>query len=386
MNRILTRPMFRLGGSTNGIMTGLDTPKRGLVNEPGSYSVDEDKISDDENKILGQYLSEANLAKKLTDKIYPKQGTDLNQFLINFGLDLMSRSPQGGFLSTAASAAKAPTQQLYQDIASQKASRRDLETGLFGTLVKARTDLADANQFFAKEKNALNAKEQLDFLNKAINDYNEEKIDEQELFVKAKEVEFIAGIYGIKVGDLPLYTGDGAKSTLDDIEQDLIRDNSSLNEPQNRSLLTREMEKEFNRRKARATIEALTGLSIELKKQLEQEDQEDQEGEAFEEKAEGGRIGYQNAGPVMPSAMPSNMPAPGIMSKAPENMDQGSTEPGISYDELRARLPSEITDDIVRLISESPQALEDFATIQSQQDVNNFNTKYGVNLTLPPEA
>jgi hypothetical protein len=48
-----------------------------------------------------------------------------------------------------------------------------------------------------------------------------------------------------------------AKSTLDDIEQDLIREDSSLNEPQNRSLLTREMEKEFNRRKARATIEAL---------------------------------------------------------------------------------------------------------------------------------
>jgi hypothetical protein len=384
MNRILKRPMFRLGGSTNGIMTGLDTPKRGLVNEPGSYSVDEDKISDDENKILGQYLSEANLAKKLTDKIYPKQGTDLNQFLINFGLDLMSRSPQGGFLSTAASAAKAPTQQLYQDIAAQKAGRRDLETGLFGTLVKARTDLADANQFFAKEKNALNAKEQLDFLNKAINDYKEEKIDEQELFVKAKEVEFIAGIYGIKVGDLPLYTGDGAKSTLDDIEQDLIRDNSSLNEPQNRSLLTREMEKEFNRRKARATIEALTGLSVELRKQLEE--QEDQEDEEPEEKAAGGRIGYQNAGPVMPSAMPSNMPAPGIMSQAPESMDQGPTEPSISYDELRARLPSEITDDIVRLISESPQALEDFATIQTQQDVNNFNTKYGVNLTLPPEA
>jgi hypothetical protein len=126
-------------------------------------------------------------------------------------------------------------------------------------------------------------------------------------------------------------------------------------------------------------------LSIELRKQLEQEDQEDQE-VIPEEKAEGGRIGYQNAGPVMPSAIPSNMPAPGIMSQTPESMDQGSTEPGISYDELRARLPSEITDDIVRLISESPQALEDFATIQSQQDVNNFNTKYGVNLTLPPEA
>ncbi len=83
--------------------------------------------------------------------------------MINFGLDLMSRSPQGGFLSTAASAAKAPTQQLYQDIAAQKAGRRDLETGLFGTLVKARTDLAYANQFFAKEKMLLTLRNNLIF-------------------------------------------------------------------------------------------------------------------------------------------------------------------------------------------------------------------------------
>ena len=31
--------MFRMGGSTNeGITSGLDKPKRGLVNEPGSYA------------------------------------------------------------------------------------------------------------------------------------------------------------------------------------------------------------------------------------------------------------------------------------------------------------------------------------------------------------
>jgi hypothetical protein len=46
MNRILTRPMFRRGGSANGITTGLDTPKRGLVNEPGSYSVEINYFSD----------------------------------------------------------------------------------------------------------------------------------------------------------------------------------------------------------------------------------------------------------------------------------------------------------------------------------------------------
>ena len=40
--RTLRRPMFRMGGSTNqGITSGLEKPKRGLVNEPGSYSISE---------------------------------------------------------------------------------------------------------------------------------------------------------------------------------------------------------------------------------------------------------------------------------------------------------------------------------------------------------
>jgi hypothetical protein len=148
MNRILTRPMFRLGGSTNGIMTGLDKPKRGLVNEPGSYSVDDPFSPDNLLKTYGT-------AQEVTKKIYPQEETDLNPFLMNFGLDLLSRPPQGGLLSTVASSARAPTAQLFQDIKEQKASRRDLETGLFGTLVKARTDLASANKFFAKDKEML---------------------------------------------------------------------------------------------------------------------------------------------------------------------------------------------------------------------------------------
>ena len=59
---------------------------------------------------------------------------------------------------------------------------------------------------------------------------------------------------------------------------------------------------------------------------------------------------------------------------------------GMSFEELRARLPATITDDIVILLSQSGQALEDFATIQTQQDVDNFNTKYNVNLILPAEG
>lgn len=377
MSRILTRPMFRKGGSVNGIMTGVDTPKRGFVDGPGGYAGDEDKI-------LGQYLKEADLAKKLTDRIYPQQETDINPFLINFGLDLMSRSPQGGFLSTAAAAAQAPTQQLYKDIATQKAGRRDLETGLFGTLVKARTDLASSNKLGVREGYVLKVTEQLNVLEKAINDLNEGLIDEQELSAITNRVAKITGIYGVDIsGDLIPYTNDKfIKNTLDDIREQLTVEDPSLNDPRRKKELDKAIEEEFFRRKTQATIKALSSISVALGQQVDQEDQED----TTEEKAEGGRIGYQNAGPVMPSAMPSNMPAPGIMSQAPQSMDQESSEPSISYEELRARLPSEITDDIVRLISESPQALEDFATIQTQQDVNNFNTKYGVNLTLPPEA
>ncbi len=59
---------------------------------------------------------------------------------------------------------------------------------------------------------------------------------------------------------------------------------------------------------------------------------------------------------------------------------------GMSFEELRARLPATITDDIVILLSQSGEALEDFATIQTQQDVDNFNTKYNVNLILPSEG
>jgi hypothetical protein len=61
-------------------------------------------------------------------------------------------------------------------------------------------------------------------------------------------------------------------------------------------------------------------------------------------------------------------------------------QPGASQDPfvlLRARLPKEITDDVVRLIAYNPEAFKDFAAIESQQDVINFNITYGVELVIP---
>jgi len=104
--------------------------------------------------------------------------------------------------------------------------------------------------------------------------------------------------------------------------------------------------------------------------------------------ATGGRVGYEGGGDVMPGQpMQASMP----MNQGAGTMDQGAEQvpeelQNIDYDTLRARLPSTITDDIVRLIASSAEAMEDFATIQTQQDINNFNQKYGVELVLPAEA
>ena len=93
---------------------------------------------------------------------------------------------------------------------------------------------------------------------------------------------------------------------------------------------------------------------------------------------EGGRVGYATAGPVMGQGMPTQMQT--TEDTMPEELGD------ISYEELRARLPQEVSDEVVRLLANSPEALEDFAVIQTEQDIANFNKKYGVNLVLPAEA
>ena len=76
------------------------------------------------------------------------------------------------------------------------------------------------------------------------------------------------------------------------------------------------------------------------------------------------------------------------MTMASETMEEPITEPGsgLTYEELRQRLPAEITDDIIVILAESTAALVDFAEIQTQTDVDQFNMKYGVNLALPSGA
>ena len=94
----------------------------------------------------------------------------------------------------------------------------------------------------------------------------------------------------------------------------------------------------------------------------------------LEFKKDGGRIGYA-LGTENPMAT-----RPAVGQVPTEETSK------LSFEDLRNRLPKEITDGVVRLISSSDQALQDFSYIRTQGDVVKFNQKYGVNLVLPAEA
>jgi hypothetical protein len=84
--------------------------------------------------------------------------------------------------------------------------------------------------------------------------------------------------------------------------------------------------------------------------------------------AEGGRVGLQQGGDPM------------IAQQTQSN------SVGLTFEELRARLPQEVTDGVVRLLATSEAALLDFANLETQEDIAQFNQKYNTDLQLPAQV
>ena len=83
---------------------------------------------------------------------------------------------------------------------------------------------------------------------------------------------------------------------------------------------------------------------------------------------------------------PPEMAAMSTKAVSSEQVPTEEVSKNLSFEELRNRLPKEITDDVVNLIKDSNEALQDFSYIRTQGDVNKFNMKYGVNLVLPAQT
>jgi len=128
-------------------------------------------------------------------------------------------------------------------------------------------------------------------------------------------------------------------------------------------------------------------LSDEEKSQLEKYIKEYSTLKFYEQQL-GVGIGLKDGGRVEYAEGSENPNAPAVESeetKGGSNIFPTKTVEKLSFAELRQKLPQEITNDIVQLIANSEEALQDFAYITTQSDINDFNLKYGVNLVLPPQ-
>ena len=353
MNRTLRRPMFRIGGTAEGITSGLQ-PRQGYSNGL-SADLRDQKIRD----VLSgaTTLGEAeDLSKAMA---YKPRGTNVYDFMTEFGLDIASRSPvPGGILATAATSAKEPYQRFMQRKGEADVQKYASESDMFKTLIEgAATAAGDEGVQWQKQWEL----QQIGSLMDEISGLKDVPVDErsqEQNRALAKAEERLAKIKA-KDPAVDWFLGTGADVGADKLFK---KTKADLFEADNAT-----GGKKYKGNEDSPDLIADTFVAF--KKYIS------------ELKAEGGRVGYANAGTVMPGAMPTDQAAmPTDQGPAPEDMG------AVSYEELRARLPQEVGDDIVRLLANSAEALEDFAMIQTEQDINTFNKKYGVNLVLPSEG
>ena len=100
MTRVLRRPMFRLGGNTDqGIMSGV-APRQGFAESGMAQDYDE-KL-------------------KMLQRVSMPPDRSRSDFMIDWGLGMVSGTPRGNILSTAAEQAKEPFQR-YRTAQAQRA-------------------------------------------------------------------------------------------------------------------------------------------------------------------------------------------------------------------------------------------------------------------------
>jgi len=172
MKRILKRPMFRMGGDVEnvGIMDGMRARyKEGPTNQgvqiediDSTYKEGDFNVSPTNQSAMPTMDSRFQRRLDLINKLSP--GPNLNQFLIDFGLNLASGVPRGNILSTAATAAREPFSRFMEG--QQKAQQTKAALALealddddMAEVEKTAEIMANnpKSEFFGKKDEALNA-------------------------------------------------------------------------------------------------------------------------------------------------------------------------------------------------------------------------------------
>jgi hypothetical protein len=368
--------MFRKGGSAEGgITSGLQAPRQGYAQPDGPVK------KFDTNQNIAEFLKNASIGdqQKLVEQLYPqKPRTDyskrrLGDLMIDFGINIASQTPTGsgigGAISTALAAAKDPFERFKASRAKEELlmdkqadNLDDRRAGMFKSLIEGQSDILaekSGSGRFRDEAAAIELRRIIPRLTELKEKRSDEKITltkEEQVELKTLQEEF--NLYRKK-----------------DVGQELLVDiyvkgkgerylPNKMEEIYNADLKLQENRKYKSKTDPQIEKDALDAIRKEIQ-------------ELTSSYASGGRAGYASGEMVKEQITETETMAPGPMAQ--------SDNP-ISYDQLRARLPAEITDDIVELMANSAEALEDFAMISSQQDVDLFNQKYSVNLVLPSGA
>ena len=354
-NRILKRPMFRMGGSTEGIMSGLDTPK--LEASRQGYNKGDVVEYRTGDETIGE-LSSADVLGRDIEQLFPRlQGLrdrlisrdrgrgmpgSVSNFLTGFGLNLLSQPGGSNIFQTAAKAAQTP----YQQFVSARQREQDLDEArdeaLFGDTLDAARRIREAQ---VEAEGESGDKKVVQIEQETVKALQKTQKDLQK---KLKELDKPQVGSDIDIAERQ----PGIEQAKEDIKKE-IENTEELKE-----LITGSGGDPISE----AILKGIPNNVFTFQDYVTYK----KTGKIPEQKAEGGRIGYQA----------------GSMVEAPTR----SEVQNLDFTALRSRLPKEISDDIVKLISDSGEALTDFANIRTQQDVDDFNQTYKVNLVLPAEV
>ena len=365
MNRVLRRPMFRLGGSAEGITSGLDAPninasRRGFF-EGGVDLEEKENVIEEQtipNDLERRIMDDVTMREKLYDKygVGPEKESmapgSLSSMLTNFSLNLAAQP--GGNLMGAIGKAGAPALEKFQAarmgerLSKGKRKREMIDEAVRGqygleeerisaqgaideAIIKSQGKGEKAFQFQAQFKQITDTRQKIRDLQKEIDDGNDPDGSKAATIKDLNEA--LTDLVGIDPILEAIYGSEWMSEQIDDITDNFEAENGR-----------------------QPTIDEVMEI---IKSQG---------------KKDGGRIGYEMGGDVMEEEVSETMVT------GPEQTQD------LTYMELRSRLPREIGNDIVQLLSASKQALMDFANIQTQQDVDNFNQSYNVDLVLPQEG
>ena len=378
--------MFRKGGSAGeGITSGL---RQGYA-EPGTVQQNDLSKLNNIRDLTPQQILE--LSKQMAFQAPPMApDNSLRDFKIDFGLDLVSRSPGGNIFQTAGAAAKEPfanfrnSRAAYnKGVQERAANKYNSQTGMFDTLLGAQAKILGSeggSKMFAKQANDAEIQSIMGelFQLQTIQADPDTAIDPDE-YSKQQAIlmQRLQGYTGKNPAVTSLFGNkEQADIVIAGIQQDITNSEKEITIINAQGEEEIVIEGEYAAENPKYVGEETARRYIELYNQMVK----DSIG-IPQQKAEGGRIGY-----AVGNMVEEQMTEVSETETMPQSGGADMASDSLSYDELRSRLPKEISDDIVSILAESPQALIMFSEIQTQTDVDEFNMAYGVNLSLPSGA